>query len=150
MLTLLGSIIGFLSSILPQILKTWQSKQDQKQELAIMDRQIENQKLLHDQKMQAINLNADISQNQAIYSHDSNLKGSNWIESLRASIRPIITYCFFLLFSFVKIGALYWLIFINEVQASVAIQEIWDEETQILFSAVISFWFGSRSINNRK
>jgi len=150
MFTLLGSLLGFFSSAFPQFLKLWQGKQDRQQELAILDRQLEQQRLGHQQRLEEINVQADISQSQALYQHDSQLSGSSWVESLRASVRPFITYAFFLLFTSIKVSALYLLIADQGLSFAVAMPEIWDEETQALFAAVLSFWFGARMVNKAR
>lgn len=36
------------------------------------------------------------------------------------------------------------------VTLAVALKPTWDEETQALFAAVMSFWFGSRQINKMR
>jgi UDP-N-acetylglucosamine enolpyruvyl transferase len=147
MLTLLGSLLGFISSIDPQFLKLWQDRQDRKQELAIIDRQMEQARLGHQQQLEEINVQADITQSQALYQHDSQLSGSPWVESLRASVRPLITYAFFTLFASIKISALYILVVDQGWSLAAALPEIWDEETQALFAAVLGFWFGARMVN---
>lgn len=38
MITLLGSLLGFLSSAFPEVLRHWQDRQDRKHELHILDR----------------------------------------------------------------------------------------------------------------
>lgn len=146
MLTLLGSLLGFFSSSFPQLLKLWQDKQDRQQELAILDRQLEQQRLGHQQRLEEINVQADISQSQALYQHDSQLNGAPWVESLRASVRPFITYAFFLLFATIKVSALYLLMTDQGLSFAVALPQIWDEETQALLAAVISFWFSVRGL----
>ena len=150
MLTLLGSLLGFISSIVPQFLKLWQDRQDRKQELAIIDRQMEQARLGHQQRLEEINVQADISQSQALYQHDSQLKGSPWVESLRASVRPLITYAFFTLFASIKISALYVLVVDQGWSLVAAMPQIWDEESQALFAATMSFWFAQRTINQAR
>jgi len=41
MLTLLGSLIGFLSSFAPSLIKLWQDKQDKQHELKLLEKQAE-------------------------------------------------------------------------------------------------------------
>ena len=53
MLTLLGSLLGFLSSTFPEFLKLFRDSQDRKHELAILDRQMEQQRLGHSSVLQA-------------------------------------------------------------------------------------------------
>ena len=45
MITIIGSLIGFAGSALPKVFDMVNDWQDRKQELAIMDRQIEASKL---------------------------------------------------------------------------------------------------------
>ena len=146
MLTLLGSLLGFLSSLFPELLRLWQDKQDRQHELAILDRQLEQQAQGHQQRLDEIHLNADIQEGQALLKHDSTLSGVAWIDGLRASVRPIITYSFFGLFLVVKLSALWVLMGSQGLTLSSALIAIWDPETQALFSAVLSFWFGSRAM----
>jgi len=54
MLTLLGSLLGFLSSAFPDFLKLWRDHADRKHELAILDRQMEAQRQGHTQRLEEI------------------------------------------------------------------------------------------------
>lgn len=146
MLTLLGSLLGFLSSAFPDFLKLWRDHSDRKHELAILDRQMEAQRQGHTQRLEEIQVQADIAESKALYSHASQPSGVRWVEALRASVRPILTYAFFALFATVKISAL-----LNLLDSGAPITDsliaIWDIETQALFAAVMSFWFGQRALS---
>ena len=147
MLTLLASMLGFASSALPRLADFWQDRNDRKHELAILDRQLEQARLGHQQRLEEIAVQADIAESQALYQHDAKLaSGAPWVDALRASVRPIVTYLFFLLFASVKISGLVVLVFDQNVDIPNALITIWDEETQALFAGIISFWFGSRSL----
>ena len=170
MLTLLGSLLGFISSAFPDLLKLWQDRQDRKHELAILDRQMEQMRLGHSQRLEEIAVEADVAdsehrmcgerdrrepegrgagcaaQSQALYKHDNRLTGVKWVDGLRASVRPVITYAFFLLFTAVKLSALYVLMADQGLAFVAALPQIWDPETQALFAAVMSFWFGQRAL----
>jgi hypothetical protein len=54
MLTLLGSLLGFISSAFPDLLKIWQDKQDRKHELQIIDRQMEQIHAKHPTSLEAL------------------------------------------------------------------------------------------------
>ena len=69
-----------------------------------------------------------------------------WVDGLRSSVRPVITYAFFLLFAAVKGSGLYLLIAVEGLVLADALPRIWDDETAALFAAVLSFWFGARSL----
>lgn len=145
MLTLLGSLLGFISSTFPDLLNIWKDRADRSHELAILDRQMEAQKLNHSNRLEEIHVQADISESKALYSHASQPIGVPWVEALRATVRPMITYAFFVLFATVKIAALFQLLNSGFTVADSLII-IWDGETQALFAAVMSFWFGQRAL----
>ena len=146
MLTLFGSLLGFITSAFPDLLKIYQDKQDRNHELEIMDRQMEQMRLGHTQRLEEISINADIAESQALYKHDSNPSGIRWIDGLRSSVRPVITYASSMLFAQVNINVLFYLLSKMNMDFAIAIQKIWDAETQALFAACISYWFGSRSL----
>ena len=145
MLTLLGSLLGFLSSAFPDVLKLWRDNADRKHELAILDRQMEAQRQGHTQRLEEIQVQADIAESKALYRHASQPSGVKWVEALRASVRPVITYAFFILFAVVKSAVLYKLLD-QGVGITDGLIAVWDGETQALFAAVMSFWFGQRAL----
>lgn len=59
MLTLLGSLLGFISNAFPDLLGLWRDSQDRKHELAILDRQMEQMKLGHNQRLEERDVNDD-------------------------------------------------------------------------------------------
>ena len=132
MLTLLGSLLGFVSSAFPDLLGLWRDNQDRKH---------------HNQRLEEISVEADIAESQALYKHDSQPSGVIWVDGLRASVRPVITYAFFTLFTAVKLSTLYVLMAEEGLAFVIAIPQVWDPETQALFAAVMSFWFGQRALN---
>jgi len=64
MLTLLGSLLGFITSAFPQLLGLIKDWQDRRHELAILDRQMEMQKLGHTQRLEEIAITADIAESE--------------------------------------------------------------------------------------
>ncbi len=149
MLTLLGSLLGFVTSAFPDLLGLFRDRQDRMHELAILDRQMEQAKLGHQQRLEEIEVQADIAESKALYKHDQPV-GVAWVDTLRASVRPIITYAFFGLFASVKGSGLYVLITVEGLLFAEALPQIWDPETQALFAAVMSFWFGSRTFTKMR
>ena len=83
---------------------------------------------------------------ERLLQHDMALgKQTGFINSLRAFVRPFITYVFFLTFIGVKV-VLVWDTIKNGEDLNATIAVIWDEQTEALFAAIISFWFGSRAM----
>ena len=146
MITLFGTIAGLLSSFLPEILKMFQDRQDKRFEMDLIQLQMEHAKQQHTQRLTEIQVQGDIAESKALYKHASQPSGNPFVEALRGSVRPVITYLFFFAFIAVKMTVMiYW---INEdiLSTPSLIDKLWDQETAALFSAIIGFWFGQRAI----
>ena len=150
MLILLGSLLGFITSAFPQLLGLIKDWQDRKHELVKLDRQMEMQRQGHTQRLEEIAVAADVAESLALYRHDAQPAGVKWVDGLRSSVRPMITYAFFLLFAAVKGSGLYLLIAVEGLVLAEALPQVWDDETAALFAAVVSFWFGARSLARAK
>ena len=148
MLSLLGSLLGFGTSFLPKVMDYFQDQSDKKHELAVMEVQIRQQKELASQKLEMVNVEADIREVEALQK-SMQPTGVKWVDGLRGSVRPVITYAFFLLFCFVEISA-YLALTSQGISGLDALNAVWDEDPKALFAAVIAFWFGGRAISRAK
>jgi len=149
MLTILGSLLGFGSSMLPKVFEFFQERADRAHELAIIDRQMEQMKLGSALKLEEINAKADIAETKAIYKHDSSIRAATWVDNLRGSVRPIVTYMLLLTFIGIQAAGFYMLVAIEGAAVYEAIMAINSENFQAILAAVISFWFGSRALNRK-
>jgi len=91
-------------------------------------------------------ISAQQAEMQAIYAHDTSLNEgtSQWMKNLRASVRPVITYGFFGLLCIID-GALIYKGLSADVSFLELAEQLWDNETQILFASIIAFHFGGRA-----
>ena len=149
MLTLLGSLLGFATSFAPKIFDHFQEKADRAHELAMIDRQMEQMKLGSQLKLEEINAQADIAETRAIYRHDAAIKPATWVDNLRGTVRPAITYLLVLCLIAIKFCGLYALVAIEGMAIYQALPTIADDQFNAMIAAVISFWFGSRAIKRR-
>ncbi len=69
---------------------------------------------------------------------------SQWVINLRASVRPLITYGMFVMLLFVNIFGFFYA-WKTGVPFDQAMAILWDEDSAIIFSSVIAFWFGTQS-----
>ena len=136
MLTLLGSLLGFGSSFLPKVMDYFQDKADKKHELEVMTRQAEIQ-------LDRTAIDANIREIETIHEHDSKLDGGGFINGVRASVRPVITYLFMSLFLGVEITT-YYLLVQNGIAPGDALVSIWDEQIMAMWASILAFWFGGR------
>lgn len=147
LLTLLSTLMGAGANLLPSIMGYFETRQKQEHELALLQMQMEASKQNVQLNIQLENVKADVAEGQSVRDHDAALDGGSFINALRASVRPVITYLFFFLFCAIKIAAVH--VMMNKgIPLETALPKIWDEETISLFAAIIGFWFGSRTSNN--
>ena len=161
MLSLLGSLLGFGGSVIPGILDSFKKKQDQKYELKKLEvqAQINRENLEHQakiqkemgkQKFELFQAQAKDKEHERLIQHDIVLQqGTGFISGLARSVRPIITYAFFLLFAVIE-GTLLYSALQGGTDFQEAINILWDEDTKAIFAAIISFWFGSRAIDKNR
>ncbi|RYE05746.1 MAG: hypothetical protein EOP33_00545 [Rickettsiaceae bacterium] len=143
MITLLASIAGFISSLIPEILKFSKDKNDKDHEIKILDRQIEFNKRSRKTTLEDIAVSGDIIEQQALYS--TYKSGIYWVDALNGSVRPVLAYSFFLAYLTIK------LIQFKAITAYSSLIEyinvIWSIDDQAIFASIISFYFGQRTFS---
>ena len=142
MISLIGSLLGFASGVVPEIVGYFRKEQDHEFELELYAAKAKYAEALTANKLKELDLKAEIQELKSLYEHDQTLKtSSTFISALRASVRPVITYFFFFTFVGVELSVIF-----NLVDPSL-IDKIWSDNTAGLFAAVLSFWFGSRAMS---
>ena len=157
MLTLLGSLMGFAGSAVPSVIDLFKEKSEQKKQLDLAKLQIEAKEKGVDLDIRMMNAQADLEdrkssreEQQRLLEHDMKLgQQGGFINSLRAFVRPFITYVFFSAFIGVKVVVV-WHTVGSGGDLMQAIEVACDDETEALFAAVMSFWFGSRAMPKMK
>jgi hypothetical protein len=157
MITLLSTLISFLMGGLPKILDFFQDRSDKKHELELAQMQTERelkmlaagyvaQARIEEIRTDQIAMQTAVQEREALYKHDIEIgKGaSQWVINLRASVRPIITYGMFSMLLFVNIFGFFYA-WKTGVPFEMAMEVLWDEDSAIIFSSVIAFWFGTQS-----
>jgi hypothetical protein len=145
LLALLSPLLGAAVNLLPSVLGYFERQQANKHEIELtkvkLDVAIQTAQLGIDLE----EAKADAREGESLRTHDSTLDGGKFINALRASIRPVITYIFFALFVAIKVSAAYVMLS-NGADVPTMLNAVWDEETIALFGAIMGFWFGSRTI----
>ena len=157
MITLLSTLISFLMGGLPKFLDFFQDRSDKKhelemarmqseRELALAERGFLAQQKIEEIRTDQIAMQTQVQERQALYAHDIEIgKGaSQWVVNLRASVRPLITYGMFVMLLFVNIFGFFYA-WKTGVPFEQAMSILWDEDSAIIFSSVIAFWFGTQS-----
>jgi hypothetical protein len=153
---------------LPKLLEFFQDRSDKKHEMALAQLQIqrelemrklgfEAQERIEHIQTEQIQINAEVTnaqtamqERQALYAHDIALGqgASTWVINMRAATRSVITYGMFAMFMFVEIFGFYYAWHTN-VEFTVALDNLWDDETQIIWACIVSFWFGGQAFKSK-
>ena len=151
MITLLGSLLGFSTSIIPEILGFFKQGQANKQELVMLEAKAKYAQALSSMKLEELDAKADIVETEKLYEHDMALAAhGGWVVSLQASVRPVITYLFMGTFIAVEVGLVYSLITNQNVDWPTALESAFGDEEMGLLSCIISFWFGNRAMSKAR
>ena len=147
MISLLGTLLGFGTSIVPEVLSNFKQQQANKQELAMLEAKATYASQLSELKVKELDAQAEIEETKGLYAHDRAIDAGGFVNALRGSVRPVLTYAFFTLFATIKGVTLYTMVTTEGMDLSAGMLAIWDEETQAIFSAIIAFWFGNRAMS---
>jgi hypothetical protein len=146
-ITILSSLLGFFSAAFPDFLKLFQQAQDRKHELRILEMQMQQQAQGHTERMEAIGVQADISESRAIYK--TYKTGIDWVDALNGTVRPVLAYAFFLLYAGVKLANIAIMADAGAVPATI-LGMVWTEEDQAIFAAIVSFYYGQRALSKAR
>jgi hypothetical protein len=145
MITLLGSLLGFISATFPSLLKLWQDKSDKQHEITLLKMQMEQQAQGHTERLDEINAQADITESAALYK--TYTTGIDWVDALNGTVRPVIAYAFFVLYALVKLLSYAAVAHSSAVPFVVLHDTLWTEDDAAIFAGIISFYFGQRAMS---
>jgi len=141
MLAIIGSLVGFFSSFVPEIFNFLKDKKDKEHELKLINLQIEALKIGNTTRLEEVQIRANAEESKYLYHHANHHGKAKWVDALSSSVRPVITYTFFLLYATFKI---------TDFMMIGSMAPIWTDEDQGIFCAVIGFWFGARAFSKAR
>ena len=140
MISLIGSLLGFVTSTGPSIFKQFmdakQDARDKEHELKIMTQQSQDKR---DEALIVSVGEANVAVHRS--SDEQTRRASKWVVNLSATVKPLITYFFFLEFVLLTFLSAFGLISLELFQL------LWSNEVVAIFSVIISFWFGQRLVS---
>ena len=150
MLSILGSVLGFATSAVPAITDSFARKQNNKHELEKMKAMAELRAAGYDQDLRMYETMGADKEHDRLIQHDISInKGTGFISGLQKSVRPVITYAFFILFATIEVTLLMEALKTG-TDFSEAINILCYQKTNAIFAAILSFWFGSRAIDKAR
>ena len=163
MIALISTLAVFVSSLIPECLKLFRDSRDRAHEVTLLRLQIEydrerlaavtaDSNAARLSQLQAIEIQAASAEQVTLNERlKDNLTGIHWVDALAGSVRPVITYAFFMLYFLIKAAQFVLLLdpampWQEAMTAPQALASLWTEEDIAIFSAVIAFWFGQRAM----
>ena len=142
--------MSLTSSAVPAITDSFARKTDNKHELDKMKLMAELKAAGYDHDLKVYEQMGADKEHDRLIQHDIAInRSSGIIAGLQKSVRPVITYAFFILFATIEITLLLEALE-KGTDFSEAINLLWDDDTKAIFAAIISFWFGSRAIDKAR
>lgn len=143
MITLLASLAGFISSLIPEILKYFVDKNDKKHEVQLLEYQMKLQRLSHGNRLEEIIAVGNADEVKSLYR--TYKTGICWVDALNGSVRPVLAYAFFALYTYIKY--LQYRVIAVAINMSDIINILWNVDDQAVFAGIISFYFGQRAVS---
>lgn len=143
MITLLASLIGFISSLIPEVMKFFLDKNDKKHELQLLEQQLKMKRQGYTSLDEVISDNS-YKEIQALYK--TYHTGICWVDALNGTVRPVLAYAFFAIYTFIKYLQ-YKVISASMVGLNDIVNILWCVDDQAIFAGIISFYFGQRALS---
>ena len=146
--TLLGSLLGGVFRIVPEVMKLWDAKNEREHELAMLGKEMEFAQIkgeisMREQETVLMGKELD-AMTEALKEQGETARASGkFISAISAAVRPLVTYWFVTLYSIVKLASI-----LMAVDAGANWKEVlvssWSEDDMALLMMVLTFWFVGR------
>lgn len=146
MITLLASLAGFISSLIPELLKYFVDKSDKNHEVLLLEYQLRLHKLKSNNRLEEVASSGYAEEAKALYK--TYKTGVYWVDALNGTVRPILAYAFFGIYSFIKL--LQYKLIASSMNMIDIVTILWNGDDQAIFAGIISFYFGQRAITKMK
>jgi predicted DNA repair protein MutK len=168
MLSLISTLGGLLLSFLPKLLEHFQTKSDQKHELALAKEQTARdlqmaqagfaaQARIEEIQTEQVAMQTHAQMQNAALDHDKKVmeRASSWAVNYTATVRPTVTYILILELVAINVFLAYYLwahpgMITNFDQLMKYVDIIFSEDEMAMLGGIIGFWFGSRSMGGKK
>lgn len=147
LLTIVSTLLGIISSTIPNLIRIWERRNEAKYEIELTKLRLEAAREGLQMSREIEEIKAIVQEGDSLRDNDSAINAGPFVNDLRASVRPIITYTFFFLYIAVKAVAFAVIIGqgITIENMQLALNTIFDDNAIAIFSAVIGYYFGART-----
>ena len=154
--TLVGTLLGGLFRLAPEVLKWFDRANERKHELAMFDKQLEADKLKAtaaetlakieaDRGMGIAEINALIEATKA----QATRTGIRFVDGINALMRPTITFWWVIVLYTAALVAQYVVLVDGGAGHIAAILKLWGPDEKAIVASIIAFWFVDRSLRKK-
>lgn len=150
---LLGSIVGGLFRLAPEIIKWLDRRDERKHELNMFQHQTDLEKVRGNFRVEERYVDYSIAQTNAIEAAfksqaEEATKSYRWVSALSALVRPLVTYIIFGLYVVFKLIMISYAINSGAAWTEVIVRN-WTLEDFAMLNMILTFWFVGRTIEKR-
>jgi hypothetical protein len=146
--TLLGSLLGGVFRIVPEVMKLWDAKNEREHELAMLGKEMEFAQIkgeisMREQETVLMGKELD-AMTEALKEQGETARASGqFISAISAAVRPLVTYWFVTLYSIVKLASILMAIDAGAEWKEVLVSS-WNQDDMAMLMMVLTFWFVGR------
>ena len=153
----LGSLLGGLFRLAPEVLKFFDRKNERQHELSMFERQVDLEKVRGSIKLQEVGAQHAMAVDagvlgalQAAVTQQTEMvkAAGGWVAAMSASVRPVVTYWILVLWSFVHV----WFAFtawMGGASPDAVFRTMMTTDFAALVAGTINYWFLDRTLKQR-
>lgn len=151
--TLLGSLFGGIFRLIPEAFKFFDRKDERKHELAMLDKNLEADRLTaeHGEKIAAIEAgkvlgSAELTGLIEATKAQAARTGIGWVDAINSLMRPLITFWWVIALNTAALAAQFIVLLNGGSEWYMAILKLWGPDEKAIVASVVSFWFIDRAL----
>lgn len=151
--SLLGSVIGGVLRLAPEVIKLLDRKNERDHEARMMDKETALAELRANQAMHTVNASVQLAQFEAMAkAQESQTEmakvGGKIVSAISALVRPVVTYWIFAFYCSCRTAALV-LAFQQGAGWQQVMASAWTEADMAVLMLILTFWFTGRAWESR-
>jgi hypothetical protein len=154
---IIGSLLGGVFRLAPELLKWLDRKNERAHELSMMDKQSAMEQARADSANKLEQIKADVTitaQEIAALIEgakaQATMTGVKWVDAINSLIRPVITFWWVIVLQTAVMISTYLLNLQSGKGYTEAIIAVWGQDEKMIVASIVSFWFLDRTIRRQQ
>lgn len=146
---LLGSLLGGIFRIIPEILKWIDKKNEREHELKMLNAEMDFARMKGEIQMHQVDteaLSAEVNAMSIALAEqgETSRAAGKFVSAISALVRPVVTYWFVILYSAVKIATMAEAFSMSDNNWKEVLINCWNTDDMSMLMLVLTFWFVGR------